>query len=126
MTYGLGRQWLLFLAGFEDDPQAVLQTLRRYVHTFFGCKECGDHFEAMAKESMDSVKTRDQAVLWLWSRHNAVNSRLAGGCPCPGNSTEGLDRAGSGGEAHVGDSKVCSPKLSSLSARPGVHGPHGE
>uniref|UniRef100_A0A8D2E1Z2 Sulfhydryl oxidase n=1 Tax=Sciurus vulgaris TaxID=55149 RepID=A0A8D2E1Z2_SCIVU len=63
---------------FEDDPQAVLQTLRRYVHTFFGCKECGEHFEAMAQESMDSVKTRDQAVLWLWSRHNAVNSRLAG------------------------------------------------
>ncbi|XP_077904803.1 sulfhydryl oxidase 2 isoform X1 [Ictidomys tridecemlineatus] len=64
--------------GFEDDPQAVLQTLRRYIQTFFGCKECGEHFEAMAKESMDSVKTLDQAVLWLWSRHNAVNSRLAG------------------------------------------------
>ncbi|XP_047381397.1 sulfhydryl oxidase 2 isoform X1 [Sciurus carolinensis] len=64
--------------GFEDDPQAVLQTLRSYVHTFFGCKECGEHFEAMAQESMDSVKTWDQAVLWLWSRHNAVNSRLAG------------------------------------------------
>uniref|UniRef100_A0A8C0WPC3 Sulfhydryl oxidase n=1 Tax=Castor canadensis TaxID=51338 RepID=A0A8C0WPC3_CASCN len=64
--------------GFEDDPQAVLQTVRKYVHTFFGCKECGEHFEAMAKESMDSVKTLDQAVLWLWKKHNAVNSRLAG------------------------------------------------
>nr|XP_004654139.2 sulfhydryl oxidase 2 [Jaculus jaculus] len=64
--------------GFEDDPQVVLQTMRRYIHTFFGCKECGEHFEEMAKESMDSVKTRDQAVLWLWRKHNAVNSRLAG------------------------------------------------
>ena len=65
-------------AGFEGDPQAVLQTIRRYVHTFFGCKECGDHFEEMARESMGSVKTSDQAILWLWEKHNLVNSRLAG------------------------------------------------
>uniref|UniRef100_UPI0020223CD3 sulfhydryl oxidase 2 n=1 Tax=Myodes glareolus TaxID=447135 RepID=UPI0020223CD3 len=64
--------------GFEDDPQAVLQTIRRYIHTFFGCKECGEHFEEMAKESLSSVKTPDQAVLWLWRKHNMVNSRLAG------------------------------------------------
>ncbi|KAM7093454.1 sulfhydryl oxidase 2 isoform 1-T1 [Molossus nigricans] len=64
--------------GFEDDPQAVLQTIRRYVHTFFGCEECGEHFEEMAKESMGSVKTPDQAILWLWKKHNLVNSRLAG------------------------------------------------
>ncbi|XP_026369536.1 sulfhydryl oxidase 2 [Ursus arctos] len=64
--------------GLEADPQAVLQTIRRYVHTFFGCKECSEHFEEMAKESMDSVKTADQAILWLWKKHNLVNSRLAG------------------------------------------------
>ncbi|XP_007521585.1 sulfhydryl oxidase 2 [Erinaceus europaeus] len=64
--------------GLEGDPQAVLQTIRRYIHTFFGCKECGEHFEEMAKESMDSVKTPDQAVLWLWKKHNLVNHRLAG------------------------------------------------
>lgn len=68
-------------AGFEGDPQAVLQTMRRYIRTFFGCKECGEHFEEMAKESMDSVKTPDQAVLWLWRKHNMVNSRLAGERP---------------------------------------------
>lgn len=68
-------------AGFEDDPQAVLQTMRRYIHTFFGCKECGEHFEEMAKESMDSVKTPDQAILWLWKKHNMVNGRLAGEKP---------------------------------------------
>ncbi|KAK2493861.1 hypothetical protein MC885_020890, partial [Smutsia gigantea] len=64
--------------GLEDDPQAVLQAVRRYIRTFFGCKECGDHFEEMAEESMDSVKTPDQAILWLWRKHNVVNSRLAG------------------------------------------------
>uniref|UniRef100_A0A8C8ZMN8 Sulfhydryl oxidase n=1 Tax=Prolemur simus TaxID=1328070 RepID=A0A8C8ZMN8_PROSS len=64
--------------GFEDDPQAVLQAVRRYVRTFFGCRECGEHFEEMATESLDSVKTLDQAVLWLWKKHNVVNGRLAG------------------------------------------------
>lgn len=68
-------------AGFEGDPQAVLQTMRRYIRRFFGCKECGEHFEEMAQESMDSVKTPDQAVLWLWRKHNMVNSRLAGERP---------------------------------------------
>uniref|UniRef100_A0ABI8ANU6 Sulfhydryl oxidase n=2 Tax=Felis catus TaxID=9685 RepID=A0ABI8ANU6_FELCA len=64
--------------GFEGDPQAVLQSIRRYVRTFFGCKECAEHFEELAKESMDSVRSADQAILWLWKKHNLVNNRLAG------------------------------------------------
>ncbi|KAE8582348.1 hypothetical protein XENTR_v10020090 [Xenopus tropicalis] len=60
------------------DPQAVLQTMRSYIREFFGCRECAKHFEAMAKETMDSVRTPDQAVLWLWRKHNAVNNRLSG------------------------------------------------
>ncbi|XP_027622063.1 sulfhydryl oxidase 2 [Tupaia chinensis] len=64
--------------GFEDDPQAVLQTVRRYVRSFFGCRDCADHFEDMADASMASVKTADQAVLWLWRAHNVVSGRLAG------------------------------------------------
>uniref|UniRef100_A0A8C9KIW7 Sulfhydryl oxidase n=1 Tax=Panthera tigris altaica TaxID=74533 RepID=A0A8C9KIW7_PANTA len=63
---------------FEGDPQAVLQSIRRYVRTFFGCKECAEHFEELARESMGSVKTADQATLWLWKQHNFVNNRLAG------------------------------------------------
>lgn len=64
--------------GFEDSPQVVLQIMRRYIHHFFGCQACAQHFEEMAKESMDSVKTLDEAVLWLWEKHNVVNNRLAG------------------------------------------------
>lgn len=56
----------------------MLQAIRGYVHTFFGCRECGEHFEEMARESMAAVETPDQAVLWLWRKHNLVNSRLAG------------------------------------------------
>ncbi|XP_058549515.1 sulfhydryl oxidase 2 isoform X1 [Neofelis nebulosa] len=64
--------------GLEGDPQAVLQSIRRYIRTFFGCKECAEHFEELARESMGSVKTADQAILWLWKKHNFVNNRLAG------------------------------------------------
>lgn len=64
--------------GLEDNPRVVLEVMQRYVHHFFGCKACAQHFEEMAKESMDSVQTWDRAVLWLWEKHNVVNSRLAG------------------------------------------------
>ncbi|XP_030647636.1 sulfhydryl oxidase 2 [Chanos chanos] len=64
--------------GLEDNPLAVLQTMRRYIGTFFGCQECGKHFEDMAKESLHLVKSLDEAVLWLWRKHNQVNARLAG------------------------------------------------
>ncbi|XP_061117106.1 sulfhydryl oxidase 2 [Conger conger] len=64
--------------GLEEDPLAVLQTMRRYIGTFFGCQECGRNLEAMAKESLSQVQSLDQAVLWLWRKHNQVNNRLAG------------------------------------------------
>ncbi|XP_006900700.1 PREDICTED: sulfhydryl oxidase 2 [Elephantulus edwardii] len=65
-------------SGLQGAPYTVLQTLRAYVHRFFGCRECREHFEVMAQESLDTVKTHDQAILWLWRKHNVVNSRLAG------------------------------------------------
>lgn len=65
-------------AGFEDNPRVVLQIMEKYVKSFFGCRACAEHFEEMARESLDSVKTFDEAVLWLWERHNVVNARLAG------------------------------------------------
>ncbi|XP_007434230.1 sulfhydryl oxidase 1 [Python bivittatus] len=62
----------------SSDTPEVLPTMRRYVRYFFGCRMCAEHFENMAAESMHEVRTRNQAVLWLWSRHNRVNARLAG------------------------------------------------
>jgi len=59
-------------------PLEVLGTMRCYIRHFFGCRECAEHFEAMAAESMDRVASREEAVLWLWSHHNEVNARLAG------------------------------------------------
>ncbi|KAM9358276.1 sulfhydryl oxidase 1 [Symphorus nematophorus] len=60
------------------DPQEVLSAMRNYVRSFFGCRPCAEHFDNMARESMVEVNTMSSAVLWLWSRHNRVNNRLAG------------------------------------------------
>lgn len=62
----------------SPDPQKVLRAMRSYVHSFFGCRPCAEHFENMASESMTDVNTLSSAVLWLWARHNRVNNRLAG------------------------------------------------
>ncbi|XP_074078270.1 sulfhydryl oxidase 1 [Macrotis lagotis] len=62
----------------KADPQEVLQAIRGYVKYFFGCQECAKHFEQMAAASMDRVKGMNDAILWLWNRHNRVNARLAG------------------------------------------------
>ncbi|XP_051661972.1 sulfhydryl oxidase 1 [Manacus candei] len=63
----------------KELPLEVLSTMRCYVRHFFGCQECAEHFEAMAAKSMERVSSREEAVLWLWSHHNEVNARLAGG-----------------------------------------------
>ncbi|XP_015254552.1 PREDICTED: sulfhydryl oxidase 1-like [Cyprinodon variegatus] len=62
----------------DSDPQEVLTAMRNYIHSFFGCRYCADHFENMARESLEVVNTLPSSVLWLWSRHNRVNNRIAG------------------------------------------------
>ncbi|XP_055367269.1 sulfhydryl oxidase 2 [Betta splendens] len=64
--------------GLEAEAAPVLQVMRRYIRTFFGCEECGRHFEHAAAASMDRVQNREQQILWLWNQHNMVNYRLAG------------------------------------------------
>lgn len=56
----------------------MLQVMRRYMRTFFGCGECGRHFEQAAASSMDQVENKEDQILWLWDQHNRVNARLAG------------------------------------------------
>lgn len=64
--------------GLEGEVSPVLQVMRRYIRTFFGCEECGRHFEEAAAVSLETVKTREDQILWLWDQHNRVNYRLAG------------------------------------------------
>nr|XP_008122395.2 PREDICTED: sulfhydryl oxidase 2 [Anolis carolinensis] len=68
----------LLNTGLEGDPRAVLEVMRKYVRDFFGCRACAQHFEEMAKGSLGSVQTPEEAALWLWEKHNEVNARLAG------------------------------------------------
>ncbi|XP_040180065.1 sulfhydryl oxidase 2 [Rana temporaria] len=76
--HGATRPEALANTAFESDALAVLKVMRRYIRDFFSCRECAQHFEAMAKESLDTVKTAEEAVMWLWQKHNVVNNRLAG------------------------------------------------
>lgn len=64
--------------GLEHEAAPVLQVMRRYIRTFFGCEECGRHFEQAAEESMGKVTNKEEQILWLWNQHNMVNYRLAG------------------------------------------------
>lgn len=65
-------------ASGSTDGLEVLRAMRGYVSSFFGCRPCATHFESMAQESLNHVTSPAAAVLWLWSRHNQVNNRLAG------------------------------------------------
>ncbi|XP_051866812.1 LOW QUALITY PROTEIN: sulfhydryl oxidase 1 [Pristis pectinata] len=60
------------------DPLEVLSTLRQYVKHFFGCRSCANQSRSHAAASMDHVRSFNESILWLWSRHNRVNYRLAG------------------------------------------------
>ncbi|XP_037339225.2 sulfhydryl oxidase 2 [Pungitius pungitius] len=64
--------------GLEAKASPVLQVMRRYISTFFGCEECGRHFEEAASNTVETVHNPKEQVLWLWTQHNLVNSRLAG------------------------------------------------
>ncbi|XP_031695710.1 sulfhydryl oxidase 2-like [Anarrhichthys ocellatus] len=68
----------LTVSGLEGEMSPVLQVMRRYIKTFFGCEECGRHFEEAAAVSVEKVQNREDQILWLWNQHNMVNYRLAG------------------------------------------------
>ena len=73
--------WQLFhmLTAHSDDAHAVadLGTIRTWIENFFNCEDCRHNFLAMSTGIATSVRTRDDAVLWLWQAHNSVNLRLA-------------------------------------------------
>lgn len=56
----------------------MLQVMRSYIRTFFGCQECSRHFEQAVAAGIHEVKSAEQQIVWLWNQHNRVNARLAG------------------------------------------------
>lgn len=81
-TCGLWTLWhFLTVAQAEaasGDPTDVLMTMTHYVRDFFGCQECSEHFLRMVDngDNITSVGSYEEAVLYLWDRHNEVNLRL--------------------------------------------------
>lgn len=60
----------------DGESQLVFTSLCDFVHNFFICEECRQHFHKMCSSvSAPFTKARD-LVLWLWSAHNEVNQRL--------------------------------------------------
>lgn len=63
----------------QHPPGTVLSAIHGFVKYFFGCSDCSNHFQEMAKRRrMDLVRTHDEEILWLWAGHNEVNERLSG------------------------------------------------
>ena len=81
-TCGLWTLWhFLTVAQAEaasGDPTDVLMGMTSYVRDFFGCQECSQHFLIMVDngDNITNVRSHEEAVLYLWDRHNEVNLRL--------------------------------------------------
>ncbi|KAK2971064.1 hypothetical protein RJ640_022619 [Escallonia rubra] len=60
----------------DGESQATFAAMCDFIHYFFVCEECRQHFYTMCSSvSSPFSKSRD-FVLWLWSAHNKVNERL--------------------------------------------------
>ncbi|XP_018569842.1 sulfhydryl oxidase 2 isoform X1 [Anoplophora glabripennis] len=61
------------------NPKVALEAMHGYIKNFFGCADCSNHFQEMAKRrEIDKVQSWDDSILWLWMAHNEVNKRLSG------------------------------------------------
>jgi len=72
--------WLLFHSlsvRIEDgESMTTFAAICDFVHNFFICEECRQHFFKMCSSVQEPIKTRHDFVLWLWDAHNRVNERL--------------------------------------------------
>lgn len=66
------------VTSLTSPSAASLLAVRDYVVHFFTCRECSNHFATMAEGMEAQLQEPQDAVLWLWKAHNAVNKRLAG------------------------------------------------
>ncbi len=63
--------------GEDGSGLAWLGVVEGYIRHFFQCADCAEHFlEALGGADAKAVRSKRDAVLWLWRTHNAVNERL--------------------------------------------------
>jgi len=63
--------------GDGERGLAWLGVVEGYIRHFFQCADCAEHFlESLGGADAKAVRSKRDAVLWLWRTHNAVNERL--------------------------------------------------
>ncbi|GJY43123.1 sulfhydryl oxidase 2-like protein isoform X2, partial [Tanacetum coccineum] len=60
----------------DGESQLAFTTTCDFIHKFFICEECSQHFYDMCSRVLTPINTTRDFVLWLWSAHNKVNERL--------------------------------------------------
>ncbi|KAI3467012.1 hypothetical protein Pfo_023675 [Paulownia fortunei] len=60
----------------DGESQMAFTTICDYIHNFFICEECRQHFYSMCSSVSSPFKKARDFTLWLWNAHNKVNERL--------------------------------------------------
>ncbi|KAK8529268.1 hypothetical protein V6N13_102202 [Hibiscus sabdariffa] len=60
----------------DGESQSAFTSVCDFIHNFFICEECRQHFYEMCSSVKNPFKTARDFALWLWSAHNQVNERL--------------------------------------------------
>ncbi|KAH6763081.1 quiescin-sulfhydryl oxidase 1 [Perilla frutescens var. hirtella] len=72
--------WVLFhslsVRVDDGDSHTAFTTICDFIHNFFPCEECRQHFDSMCSSVHNSFKKARDFALWLWNAHNRVNERL--------------------------------------------------
>ncbi|XP_022733174.1 sulfhydryl oxidase 2-like isoform X1 [Durio zibethinus] len=60
----------------DGESQFAFTSICDFIHNFFICEECRQHFYEMCSSVTSPFKKARDFALWLWSAHNEVNERL--------------------------------------------------
>ncbi|KAJ9548959.1 hypothetical protein OSB04_021502 [Centaurea solstitialis] len=60
----------------DGESQMAFTTTCDFIHQFFICEECRQHFYNMCSRVSTPFSSTRDFVLWLWTAHNEVNERL--------------------------------------------------
>ncbi|XP_023762861.2 sulfhydryl oxidase 2 [Lactuca sativa] len=60
----------------DEESQIAFKATCDFIHKFFICEECSQHFYKMCSSVSPPLNTTREFVLWLWTVHNKVNERL--------------------------------------------------
>ncbi|XP_057542776.1 sulfhydryl oxidase 2 isoform X2 [Amaranthus tricolor] len=61
----------------DEESQMAFTTICDFIHHFFICEECREHFFNMCSRVSSPFNSTRDFALWLWEVHNKVNERLS-------------------------------------------------